>query len=308
MLSKTLGAFAVVVAVAAAASPAAASVTLPNGHPALAGTVAGGHQALAGTAATSHQPLIGVDVANGAQLAQDVSEFGPLPVLRVFSGGVPSWGGITSAAKSVVVTFDTSPSVILSGSDDAALRKFFDTAPAGHQVYWGYMHEPEVPISVQHRFTLSAYLAAWSHLMGLAAAAHNANLHSTVVLEEFDLRANHPHGPWQQYVPKGIQVLGWDAYADKGTQDMPPSYIFGPAVAASKAAGKPFGFAEFGMLPTAGNLPAWLTAMGNYLVSSGATFGTLFDAGVAKPSMRLTSSASISAWKAFVQRSYKADG
>ena len=75
------------------------------GSVAVAITIAatGSSPAALATRASNHQPLIGVDVANSAQLAQDVSEFGPLPVVRVFCGGVPSWSGIMTRAKASVV-------------------------------------------------------------------------------------------------------------------------------------------------------------------------------------------------------------
>jgi hypothetical protein len=77
----------------------------------------------------------------------------------------------------------------------------------------------------------------------------------------------------------------------------------GPAVAASKAAHLPFGFAEFGVTNQPGR-PAWLTSVGDYIKSSGALFGTLFDSQPkGTPPLILTDPASIAAWRAIVQSS-----
>jgi hypothetical protein len=79
-----------------------------------------------------------------------------------------------------------------------------------------------------------------------------------------------------------------------------------PAVAASKAANMPFGFAEFGVAGTKTVLPgrpAWLTSIGSYLTANGALFGTYFDTSGPKPSQQLTDAASIAAWKKVIATS-----
>ena len=75
----------------------------------------------------------------------------------------------------------------------------------------------------------------------------------------------------------------------------------GPAVAASKSVGLPFGFAEFA-LGTPRDRPKWLTEVANYMDSQGALFGTLFDA-AGFPLTVLHDSASINTWRALVARS-----
>jgi hypothetical protein len=81
----------------------------------------------------------------------------------------------------------------------------------------------------------------------------------------------------------------------------------GPAVAASEAAGLPFGFAEFGTSLATGRA-AWLTSIGSYLSTSGAAFGCLFDTSGQLPSMRLTDAASIAGWQSVVAQSDAANG
>jgi hypothetical protein len=224
------------------------------------------------------QPLIGSSVASSATLAQETSQFGTLPIVRVYYPGLPAadaWStGLAEANKSaVIVSFNADPTAIISGSDNAALAQFFDAAPTGHAIYYSYYHEPEVPIATG-QFTAAAYRQAWGVIVGIADQAHNPDLHSTLILMAYDLQSS-----------SGRNWL----------------------VAASKSAGLPFGFSEFGTSVVSGR-SSWLTSVGNYLASSGALFGTLFDAAGPQPSMALTDSASISAWNNVVASSDHANG
>jgi hypothetical protein len=89
---------------------------------------------------------------------------------------------LPAANKSaVIVSFKAQPKTILSGQDDTALSHFFDTAPTGNPIYWSYYHEPEGNIA-DGEFTLADYKAAWAHVVSLASAAHNRDLHSTLIL------------------------------------------------------------------------------------------------------------------------------
>jgi hypothetical protein len=73
-------------------------------------------------------------------------------------------------------------------------------------------------------------------------------------------------------------------------------------IAAAKSVGLPYGFAEFG-LSTATGRPAWLTGVGNYLLHSGALFGTYFNGNAQYPTLKLTDAASVAVWKRFVAKS-----
>ena len=79
----------------------------------------------------------------------------------------------------------------------------------------------------------------------------------------------------------------------------------GDCIAASKSVGLPYGFAEFG-LSTATGRPGWLTEVGNYLMTSGALFGTLFNGTGQYPTLQLTDQASQAVWKGFVAKSAQA--
>jgi hypothetical protein len=261
---------------------------------------------LAATLSSDNVPLLGSSVSSTAQLKQNTAEFGPMPIVRIYYRGLPpanAWTtGLPAASKSaVVVSFNATPGAIMSGADDAALSHFFDTAPRGHPIYYSYVHEPEHEI-VHGEFTAAAYRAAWPHVVALADRAHNPDLHSILILEEFDLRPA-AHRDWKDYMPGGgiISTLGWDAYPG-GHRPRPPADFMAPAVAASKSAGLPFGFAEFGLSVATGRA-AWLSQVGSFLMNSGALFASLFDSANVHPSFKVTDPASISVWRGFVHAS-----
>jgi hypothetical protein len=81
----------------------------------------------------------------------------------------------------------------------------------------------------------------------------------------------------------------------------------GPAIAAARSVGLPYGFAEFG-LSTRHGRPGWLTGVGKYLLRSGALFGCLFDGNSQYPTLRLTDSASIAVWRHYVRQSAASRG
>jgi hypothetical protein len=257
-------------------------------------------------------PLMGSSVLSEANLNQATSDFGRMPIVRVYYPGLPNpnaWStGLAAANDSaVIVSFKALPTTILSGADDAALSHFFDSAPTGHPIYYSYYHEPEDNIAAG-QFTLADYKAAWARVVSLADAAHNPDLHSTLILMEWDLQKASGRD-WKSYLPGGgiISTLGWDAYpvgsaTNVNPQPTPPADFMGPAIAASKSVGLPFGFAEFG-LSTASGRPGWLTEVGNYLMNSGALFASLFNGNQQYPTLALTDQASVAVWRGFVTRS-----
>ena len=263
------------------------------------------------TADTASGALLGVDATSPRQLETATAEFGHQPVLRVYYTGMPdpaAWTtGVAALNRSaVVVSFRSPPASVLSGADDAALAHFFDTAPTGHPIYYSYYHEPE-PLIEAGDFTFAQYKAAWAHIVAIAARAHNPYLKSTLILESWD--PNPASGRnWKNYLPGGhvISTLGWDAYPpgtvhDSNPQPKQPADFMGPAEAASRSVGLPFGFAEFALGTPAGR-PQWLTAVANYLRGTGALFGILFNS-KDFPWMELNDSASIKAWRAAVAAS-----
>jgi FlgD Ig-like domain len=259
-------------------------------------------------------PLFGSSVTS-SDLAQTTAQFGRMPIVRVYYPGLPAsnaWdGGLAGANHSaVVVSFKTLPTDILSGADDAVLTHFFDTSPTGHPIYYSYYHEPEDNIA-DGQFTLADYKAAWARVVALADAARNPDLHSTLILMSWDL-VKASGRDWKSYLPGGgiISTLGWDAYpvgsaTNVNPQPTPPADFLGPCIAASESVGLPYGFAEFG-LSTATGRPAWMTEVGNYLMSSGALFATVFNGVAEYPTLQLTDQASQDVWKGFVAESARA--
>jgi hypothetical protein len=253
---------------------------------------------------------LGTNVSGVSGLDSATSQFGHMPVIRAYYKGVPGasqWktGVLGLNNSAVVVSFRPLPAQILSGADDTALAQFFDAAPTGHRIYYSYYHEPEAPIK-DGQFTLAQYKSAWAHIVAIADKAHNPYLHSTLILQHQDADPGDQYN-YRDYLPPGgiISTLGWDAYPngtdDNHPQPTPPAQFMGPAVAASKSLGLPFGFAEFA-LGTQTDRPQWLTEVASYIQSSGAVFGTLFDAS-GFPLTVLHDSASIQAWRSEVTRS-----
>ena len=256
---------------------------------------------------------LGANVSGVSGLDAATAQFGHMPVIRAYYAVVPSPSQWTTGVlglnnSAVVLSFRPLPAEILSGADDAALASFFDAAPAKHPIYYSYYIEPEAHIK-DGQFTFAQYKAAWAHIVAIADKAHNPELHSTLILQHQDATPGDQYN-FRNYLPSGgiISTLGWDAYPN-GTDDghpqpTPPAQFMGPAVAASRSVGLPFGFAEFA-LGTQTDRPQWLTEVASYVQSSGALFGTLFDAS-GFPLTVLHDSASIQAWRAAVSRS--ADG
>jgi cell division septation protein DedD len=245
-------------------------------------------------------PMLGTSFATTTELSKLTSEFGHIPVVRTYYPGLPAANAWSSSGKagannsSVVVSFKALPTDILSGADDAVLSQFFDTAPTNYPIYYSYYHEPEDNIAAA-QFSLADYKAAWAHVVALSKAAHNPQLHSTLILMAWDLDKASGRN-WKDYLPAGgiISTLGWDAYpagavADRNPQLSPPAAFMGPAIAASKSVGLPYGFAEFGV-PDISGRGAWLDQVGQYIMNSGAVFGTLFKAA------QMTDASSIGAW------------
>ncbi len=271
-----------------------------------------GQSATLESSTAASAPMFGASIISTSDLAQDTSNFGHMAIVRVYYPGLPSanaWtSGLAAANHSaVIVSFNAEPSAILSGSDDAVLSHFFDTAPTGHPIYYSYIHEPEGHIQ-SGEFTLAAYKSAWAHIVALADAANNSSLRSTLILQNYDF-AKSANRDWKDYLPGGniISTLGWDAYPvgsalNVNPQPTPPDQFMGQAIAASKSVGLPYGFAEFSLSTPVGR-PAWLTEVGNYLMSSGALFATYYNTNVRYPSDELTSPSDVAVWRSFVQGS-----
>jgi hypothetical protein len=256
---------------------------------------------------TSAVTLFGSNASNPSALAQATSQFGHMPIIRIFFQGLPAPNAWTSGSaavnrSAVVVSFNAPPSTILSGADDGALSHFFDSAPTGETIYWNYEHEPEHYVD-SGQFTTAQYRAAFAHLISLANAAHNPYLRSTLILTSWTLSPQSGRN-WKDFMPAGINVLGWDDYppgtiGNHNPQATPPADFMASEIAAGRSVGLPVGFPEFA-LATSNGRPAWLNAVGNYLMSQGALFGIYFDAPGAG---QMTDASSIAAWRGVIAHS-----
>jgi hypothetical protein len=243
--------------------------------------------ATSASASSGSSTLFGSSISSPSNLATKTNQFGRLSVVRVYFPGLPSrsaWStGLAGANHSaIVVSFKVLPLDIISndaGHEAAvsAVENFFDTAPRSFPIYWVYWHEPEDNIAAK-QFTLADYLKAWGDIVRMADAAHNSDLRSTLVLMGFDVLP-HSGRNWKSYLPPGniISTISWDTYPVDGVGTPSPASFMAADVAASRAAHMPFGFSEFNTTTVPGR-PAWLTAVGAYIRSSGALYGTLYDA------------------------------
>jgi hypothetical protein len=291
-------------AVATASALAATGVALASGP---------GSKTAVLAASRTHGTLFGSSVSGRVGLRAATTNFGHMPIIRTSFAGLPpanTWTtGPDAVNKSaVIVSFAAAPRTVLAGADDAALSRFFDTAPAGHRIYYAYYSEPEASVS-RHQFTVSQYRRAWRHIAALAREAGNRELTPTLILRASDLSASSQVN-WQSYLPGRhvIRTVAWDAYpagtlTGQAPQLTAPAAFMGPAVAAAKGAGLKFGFAGFA-LATANGRPAWLKAVAGYVASSGALFGVI-NSPAAVPATKLTDTPSIAAWRAVVAASRK---
>lgn len=212
-------------------------------------------------------------------------QFGGMDVMRVFYGGLPAaWPGKAGGFNgNLIVSFKDSPANILAGNDDTRLKSWFASAPRDRTIFWSYYHEPEDDIA-RGQFTAAQYRAAWDHVDALADQAGNPQLRSTLILMGFTL-GKYSGRTWTDYYDAAhVDVLGWDCYNSKRDDGAyaTPAETYGPAIAASKNAGKPWGIAETGSYtgPVVGSdaaMATWLQNDAEYLRSQGARFVSYFD-------------------------------
>jgi hypothetical protein len=255
--------------------------------------------------------VFGASVLGRSALRPSARHFGHMPIILTAYSGLPAanaWttGPAAVSNSAVIVTFTAPPAQILAGADKVGLSRFFDAAPAGRRVYYAYDGGPEGGVRTG-RFTAAQYRGAWAQIVKLAAEANNPELKPTLILRASDLRSG-SGVHWRSFLPGShiISTLAWDAYPagtrlDHDPQLTPPAKFMGPAVAASKQAGLPFGFAGFA-LATASGRPTWLKQVADYLMGSGALFGVLTSL-PAVPATELTDHASIVAWREVVAAS-----
>ena len=233
--------------------------------------------------------------------------YGRMDTVRVFDPGLPSgWSGrLGDTKRPLVYSFDARPSAVLAGIYDHAIRQWFRAAPKRWPIWWSYIHEPEDNIA-RGEFTASRYRAAWRHVYQLSQAAHNHQLHPTLILMCWTLSPNSGRTFSDYYPGDFIKVLSWDCYnsASVATSYKAPSAIFGRAVAKTRALGKGFGVAEFGSRLVPGDdgsrRAMWLADVARYTAKHHARFVTYWDANIPAGSFKLRDLPSSRSWRSVV--------
>jgi chitodextrinase len=261
--------------------------------------------------------IFGSTLWDTANLALKTVQFGHMPLVHYYYLGLPpmnAWS--TGLGKAVqgsaeIVSFDGSPQSVISGADNADLENFFETAPTNVPIYYVYWHEPEIHVT-DGQFTFAQYRQAWTDIVAIADKANNPELHSTLCLLAYDV-SPYSGQTWTNYLPAGsvISTLAWDAYPPGGVGTPNPATFMSAVVMASKRAGLPFGWAEFGTTTIPGR-PAWLEEVANFASSSGAVFCGLYDAPPegslgGSGTYVITDAASLAAWKTVVSGRGPAD-
>jgi hypothetical protein len=243
-------------------------------------------------------------------LARSDKNYGRMDVTRVFYPGLPAaWPGTAGVSgRHVVVSFKAVPKDVLAGKHDAALKKWFKTAPTNRDVDWIYFHEPENDIEAG-AFTATDYRNAFRRIAGFAKQAKNPRLKATVNLMCWTYNKNSQRS-WKDYYPGGdvVDVMAFDCYntSAKSGKYVDPAKIYGAAIANARALGKPFGIAETGSTVVTADTgakgrAAWLDKAATYLSAQNARFVTYFDCTVGGE-YRLLDKGSQTIWKKHIAK------
>lgn len=242
--------------------------------------------------------------------------FGRIDAVRIFDPTAPpwgSWGRRLAAVQGRVVSgsFKLPPAEVLAGRHDAQLLDYFRTVPPDVTLFWTYYHEVEQHIDAG-TFTAAEFRRAFRHIVGLAKRVCRDDLYPTLILTGYTVEPESGRD-WRTYYPgdEHVSVLGWDPYnsaSRRPSEYADPARLFGPVIATSVAAGKPFAIAETGSRLVPGDRDGrgrarWLRAVGEYLHDQGAVFVTYYHSiGVSGADYRLRDRPSVRAWRDVVAR------
>lgn len=264
----------------------------------------------AGTAFGANAWTVGKNLP--AALEEIDNAFGPVPIVRHFSPGMPfTWDSAQAEhlrGRDLVVSFKVHPTEITSGRHDAFFRNWFATAPADQTIYWSYFHEPENNIN-GGEYTAAQYRAAWAHLGEIFDDACRPNMHSTLILTEWTMNP----GSGRDYRtydagPEAVDMIAFDPY--NGVWDPERDYYITPEalmdhiVEKMDRDGRPWGIAEIGSRISVGDdgrgRAEWLRDIADYATEHDATFVTYFHA-IGNGDWRLNDARSRAAWRGVVQ-------
>jgi len=269
--------------------------------------------AAAAPAAVGTETLFGTVVAKRtdetfaqAQQRADTT-YGGLDISRVFYIGAPkAWPGDAGlSGRPVVVSFKYLPPDVNAGMWDAALAKWFRTAPTDRDVYWSYIHEPEDDIE-RGEYTAGQYRAAFRRVAEIATRDGGANLHATLIMMCWTIGLS--GRDWTDYYAGAdvVDVFAFDCYNWAGRQGyyVDPAQLFARVVEFTAARGKPWGIAEVGSIKVASDTTGaeraeWLRAVARHLDSNGPLFVNYFDVKL-KTDYRLLDVPSQEAWREVV--------
>jgi hypothetical protein len=173
------------------------------------------------------------------------------------------WSGLPStrlfnvpAGAAEFVSFKALPSPAAFGADLDAW------ALSGHQVFWTFYHEADVPGALSP----AAYQAGWSSLLAVEAAHPHPSEHSVTILTA----ACFPRGNCAAYYVAKVDLLGFDEYNLK---------LQGQVLAYARAKGKRMIFGEVGnVLNGAPNTDAKALAYATTFWAAAKADGNVVDA------------------------------
>jgi hypothetical protein len=206
---------------------------------------------------------------------------------RFYYPGAPdSFGGPLAeipAGWEIWVSFKTPVAEVDSGAFDATFATVLQSwNNSGRTIKWTWQHEADDP---KKGIDPAAYVAGWTHLLGVEAANPSARVKSMAILTANVLSDGQPHGnPNSWYVP--ADYLGFDCYQLANEQ---------PAITYAAGKGKPVVFPEVGASVAGSSDPdsvaflhsfvaaftpnvygmAWYNALGNQLASRPETLAYL---------------------------------
>lgn len=232
--------------------------------------------------------------------------------VRAFHRGLPeSWRELRAVygKKKLVVSFKADPTAITSGRHDRFFTRWFRHAPTNRRTFWTYYHEPEDNIEAG-QFTAREYRAAWRHLSDLAARAHNRKLKATMILMGWTLDPMSGRHWKRYYVPRAMEILGWDVYNRKNDEGwyLSARKLFKRIVRIDRRNKRPFAIAEFGSALAKGDSgkrrARWLRRSGRFLEKHNAVFVSYFDATVDGGDYRLLDRPSRRSWRHVVNKKW----
>lgn len=191
--------------------------------------------------------------------------FGGMGVRRSFDGGkgvdpflkTYQAQDIARGAASAY-SFKYTPSEVIAGQHDAALRRFFQGIKDNHPVYWTYWHEPDDELYKDKKFTPADYRAAWKHIRRIAdsvkASRPNLEIYATLIIMEYSMRPDIAKsrpllGPNGMYPGDDvIDVFGVDVYNTNATKGeiVAPANKYEKVIRFAREHGKPWAIGEIG--------------------------------------------------------------